>query len=120
LINNKFTDFIKSNGKPLSGRACCEKVDPVFETAHNDLHNLFPIEGEINGDRRDYLKSKRLRVNELAVWPSATNPCHHRSSESCLRCFQERHRRGLRPVAEIEMSISDQTLADALAWPSAV
>jgi deoxyribonuclease-1 len=49
-----FPECIKSSGEILSGRACCEKVDPVFETAHNDLYNLFPAEGEINGDRRDY------------------------------------------------------------------
>jgi deoxyribonuclease-1 len=29
-------------------------VDPTFEAAHNDLYNLFPAKGEINGDRKDY------------------------------------------------------------------
>ncbi|MFO1424354.1 MAG: endonuclease [Candidatus Competibacteraceae bacterium] len=29
-------------------------MDPVFEAAHNDLYNLFPAEGEINGDRQDF------------------------------------------------------------------
>jgi deoxyribonuclease-1 len=43
-----------SNGKPLSGRKCCEAVDPVFQAAHNDLMNLFPAVGEVNGQRRDY------------------------------------------------------------------
>jgi deoxyribonuclease-1 len=43
-----------SNGQPLSGRQCCEAVDPVFRAAHNDLMNLFPAVGEINGQRRDY------------------------------------------------------------------
>ncbi len=38
----------------LTGRECCQQVDPLFEAAHNDLYNLFPAEGEINGDRRDY------------------------------------------------------------------
>ncbi len=49
-----FPDCVKDNGKALTGRQCCEKVDPVFEAAHNDLYNLFPAEGEINGDRKDY------------------------------------------------------------------
>lgn len=50
----QFPDCVQDSGKALSGRQCCEKVDPTFEAAHNDLHNLFPAEGEVNGDRRDY------------------------------------------------------------------
>jgi deoxyribonuclease-1 len=41
-------------GQPMSGRKCCEQADLVFIAAHNDLFNLFPAEGELNGDRRDY------------------------------------------------------------------
>lgn len=41
-------------GQKMTGRKCCEQTDPIFIAAHNDLHNLFPAEGEINGDRRDY------------------------------------------------------------------
>ena len=26
----------------------------MFRTAHNDLHNLYPVVGEVNGDRQDY------------------------------------------------------------------
>lgn len=43
-----------SQGKAFKGRRCCEEMDAVFQTAHNDLHNLMPAVGEINGDRRDY------------------------------------------------------------------
>ena len=50
----RFPDCVKDSGKALTGRQCCEKIDPVFEAAHNDLYNLFPAEGEINGDRKDY------------------------------------------------------------------
>lgn len=38
-------------GAGKKGRACCEKSDPLFRTAHNDLHNLFPAVGYINGKR---------------------------------------------------------------------
>lgn len=41
-------------GEKMSGRKCCEQADPLFQAAHNDLHNLVPAEGEINGDRKDY------------------------------------------------------------------
>ena len=50
----RFPACVKDGGQALTGRQCCEKVDPVFEAAHNDLYNLFPAEGEINGDRKDY------------------------------------------------------------------
>ncbi|CRI67064.1 Endonuclease-1 (modular protein) [Thiocapsa sp. KS1] len=41
-------------GNTLSGRACCERVDPTFVTAHNDLHNLVPAVGAINAARSDF------------------------------------------------------------------
>ncbi len=41
-------------GKKMSGRKCCEKTDSVFLAAHNDLHNLFPAVGEVNGDRSNF------------------------------------------------------------------
>ena len=41
-------------GEKISGRKCCEEKDPLFETAHNDLHNLFPAVGEVNGDRSNF------------------------------------------------------------------
>ena len=49
-------DCIKSDGTPFKGRRCCTKrgVDPAFMAAHNDLHNLFPAGGEVNGDRKHH------------------------------------------------------------------
>lgn len=41
-------------GQAMSGRKCCEQADLTFIAAHNDLFNLFPAEGELNGDRKDY------------------------------------------------------------------
>lgn len=41
-------------GKKMTGRKCCERADPIFESAHNDLFNLFPAVGEVNGDRSNY------------------------------------------------------------------
>jgi len=43
-----------SKGEKYKGRKCCEKEDKVFRAAHNDLHNLYPSAGEINGDRSNY------------------------------------------------------------------
>jgi len=49
-----FPECVKSGGKTVSGRECCQRVDPVFESAHNDLMNLVPSVGEVNGRRSDY------------------------------------------------------------------
>lgn len=49
-----FPECVKGSGKTVSGRECCQKVDPVFEAAHNDLFNLVPAVGEVNGRRSDF------------------------------------------------------------------
>ena len=49
-----FTECRTRDGDKLSGRSCCLKVDETFITAHNDLHNLFPAVGHINGQRPNY------------------------------------------------------------------
>jgi deoxyribonuclease-1 len=55
--------------RPYTGRQCCERADPVFEHAHNDLHNLFPSVGEVNGDRSNY------RWGVLSGEPRAYGQC---------------------------------------------
>lgn len=42
------------SGKSYGGRQCCLESDPIFQIAHNDLHNLVPAIGEINGDRSNF------------------------------------------------------------------
>ena len=49
-----FPECVKSSGKTVSGRECCQRVDPIFEAAHNDLFNLVPSVGEVNGKRSNY------------------------------------------------------------------
>ncbi|MFD2113869.1 endonuclease [Thiorhodococcus fuscus] len=49
-----FPDCVTSGGRTLSGRQCCERTDPVFEAAHNDLFNLYPADGYINGQRSNF------------------------------------------------------------------
>lgn len=44
------------------GRSHCLDIDPVYKTAHNDLHNLYPAVGHINLMRSDY--SMGLIVDE--------------------------------------------------------
>jgi deoxyribonuclease-1 len=49
-----FSQCRGDGGNTLSGRACCERVDPTFVTAHNDLHNLVPAVGAINAASSDF------------------------------------------------------------------
>ena len=37
-----------------NGREYCKKNNPEFKQAHNDLMNLVPAIGEVNGDRVNY------------------------------------------------------------------
>lgn len=60
----RFADCRGKDGKTLSGRDCCLRVDPVFATAHNDLHNLQPSVGYINGQRSNFEWSDGLRNGE--------------------------------------------------------
>jgi deoxyribonuclease I len=41
-------------GRRFKGRDCCERVDPGYRRAYNDLHNLWPTVGEVNEQRRNY------------------------------------------------------------------
>jgi deoxyribonuclease I len=43
-----------SGARPLTGRQCCEQVDPLFATASRDLVNLVPAVGTLNGRRSDF------------------------------------------------------------------
>ena len=44
-----------SHGKKYKGRRCCEKMDPEFKRMEDDLMDLVPADGEVNGDRSDFL-----------------------------------------------------------------
>ena len=49
-----FPDCREADGDVISGRDCCQRVDAVFTAAHNDLHNLVPAVGLINGQRSNH------------------------------------------------------------------
>lgn len=51
---SQFPECTTSGGNLLSGRDCCQRVDETFVAAHNDLHNLYPSVGYINGRRSNY------------------------------------------------------------------
>jgi len=49
-----FPQCREADGDVVSGRDCCQRVDPMFTAAHNDLHNLVPAVGLINGQRSNH------------------------------------------------------------------
>lgn len=50
----RFDACRRADGDVVSGRDCCQRVDDVFRAAHNDLHNLVPVDGLINGQRSNH------------------------------------------------------------------
>lgn len=50
-----FSQCLTKNGKVLSGRKCCRKVDPTFKEMEADMLNLVPAVGELNADRSNYV-----------------------------------------------------------------
>lgn len=44
----------EKNGKPYKGRACCEKIDPVFKQLEAELYNIWPSVGLVNQARSNY------------------------------------------------------------------
>lgn len=50
----QFQECHTSSGDLYSGRDCCQKVNRTYEKAHNDLINLTPAIGEVNGDRSNH------------------------------------------------------------------
>jgi len=45
---------VNSKGEAYKGRKCCEDHNPAFRAAHNDPHNIFPANGQLNGDRLNH------------------------------------------------------------------
>lgn len=43
----------RSKGKPYRGRKCAQKVSRAFARIEGDMHNLFPVVGEVNAERAD-------------------------------------------------------------------
>jgi len=54
LLAAAFPDCRKSNGKSLSGRKCCEKVNANFMIENIEPSNPFPHGGEVNVDRSNF------------------------------------------------------------------
>lgn len=63
--HGKYKKCVKSNGKLKSGRDCCQKVNPDFRKAHNDLVNLTPSICEVNGDRSNLPYSEIIGENRV-------------------------------------------------------
>ena len=69
LKNTIYPACTKSNGKSLTGRKCCEKVNAAFMVPNTDPNNLFPSGGEVNGDRSN------LPYGEVAGEPRDYGTC---------------------------------------------
>ena len=59
----------KKNGKLYGGRKRYQKKDPFYRQMENDLNNLVPAVGELNGDRSNY------HFTDLGVQPYQYGAC---------------------------------------------
>ena len=89
----------KSDGTAFGGRACCEDIDEVFQRAHNDLHNLVPAVGEVNGDRSN------LTWGMIEGEPRAYGACNFEVDTSIRRAEPPEERMG--DIARIYFYMSD-------------
>jgi deoxyribonuclease-1 len=53
-IGRQYACWREGKGTPGGGREYCMDHDPEFVKAHNDLHNLLPVIGEVNADRSNF------------------------------------------------------------------
>lgn len=62
LFGQTFTEWVNGDkdcntkkGKDYKGRKCAQKTNREFRLMEADLYNLFPAEGEVNGDRENFM-----------------------------------------------------------------
>lgn len=53
-LGRQFACWREGKGTPGGGRQYCLNNDPKFVEAHNDLHNLMQVVGEVNADRSNF------------------------------------------------------------------
>lgn len=75
-------------GTEGSGRDCCQDKDPVFNAMHNDLHNLAPTVGYVNGQRSNY------RWGMIEGEPSQFGRCDMKIDDSIDRAEPPDHAKG--------------------------
>lgn len=82
------------------GRDHCNATDKEFRNAHNDLHNLMPVIGEVNADRSNY------RFDMIAGQSSAYGACDFKVDQGTRRAEPADHIKG--DVARIHFYMRDQ------------
>lgn len=82
------------------GREHCNQTDQKFRNAHNDLHNLVPVVGEVNGDRSNF------RFDELPQGYGQYGQCKFKVDFDTRRAEPPPHLKG--DVARIHYYMRDQ------------
>lgn len=103
---------VDAHGKRFKGRKCAER-SPEFARMEGDLHNLFPVVGEVNGIRGD------LPMGILD--PPDRTPPHHRSTTGVFTfgaCKSTIERGIFLPRAEVRGDLARAALYMDRAYPS--
>ena len=103
---------VDAKGKRFKGRKCAGK-SPEFARMEGDLHNLFPVVGEVNGLRGD------LPMGILD--PPDRTPPHHKATSDVFRfgaCQSSVERGVFLPRAEVRGDVARAALYMDGAYPS--
>lgn len=82
------------------GRDHCNATDQKFRNAHNDLHNLIPVVGEVNGDRSNF------RFDELSQGYGQYGQCAFKVDFASRRAEPPQNMKG--DIARIHFYMRDQ------------
>ena len=103
---------VDRKGKRFKGRKCAER-SPEFARMEGDLHNLFPVVGEVNGIRGD------LPMGLLD--PPDRTPAHHRRTSDVFTfgaCRSTIERGVFMPRPEVRGDVARASLYMDRAYPS--
>lgn len=82
------------------GRDHCNRTDQGFRNAHNDMHNIIPVIGEVNGDRSNY------RFDEIQGGYGQYGQCQFKVDSSTRRAEPPPELKG--DIARIHFYMRDQ------------
>jgi deoxyribonuclease-1 len=104
---------VDRKGKRFNGRKCAARVSPEFARMEADLHNLFPVVGEVNGLRGD------LPMGILD--PPDRTPPHHKKTKDVFvfgACKSTIDRGVFLPRPEVRGDVARAALYMDWAYPS--
>ena len=84
-----YLECVNSKEEYYKGRRCCDKINQKFRIMQADMHNLQPVIGELNRDRKNY------RFNSEKASPNKYGECKFDVNFKLRRAYIKEDIRGL-------------------------